>query len=207
MPVIEVAAATAALQAANLRIVVPVGISNRHVHLTAQDLAMLFGDAYQLTLWKELTQPGEFAARETVTLVGPKGVIEGVRVLGPVRSKTQVEVSMTDSYKLGIKPPVRDSGDIEGTPGIAVVGPKGVVPLQQGLILAARHIHMHTDDALKYGLENGQRVRVEVPGDRGVVFNNVLLRVSPKYTTEIHVDTDEANCALLKNGDKVEILF
>lgn len=189
-----------------MEITVPVGISNRHVHVTVEDLETLFGQGYQLTKIKDLSQPGEFAAQETVIIAGPKGAIEGVRILGPTRKKTQVEVSLTDSFKLGVKPPVRESGNLEDTPGIALIGPKGVVALKEGVILAARHIHMHPDEAAKYGLENGQTVRVEVPGERGIVFDNVLLRVSPKYATELHVDTDEANCALLKNGDRVKVL-
>ncbi|WP_227767055.1 phosphate propanoyltransferase [Zhaonella formicivorans] len=189
-----------------MEITVPVGISNRHVHVTVGDLDTLFGQGYQLTKIKDLSQPGEFAAQETVIIAGPKGAIEGVRILGPTRKKTQVEVSLTDSFKLGVKPPVRESGNLEDTPGIALIGPKGVVALKEGVILAARHIHMHPDEAAKYGLENGQTVRVEVPGERGIVFDNVLLRVSPKYATELHVDTDEANCALLKNGDRVKVL-
>lgn len=189
-----------------MEITVPVGISNRHVHVTVGDLDTLFGQGYQLTKIKDLSQPGEFAAQETVIIAGPKGAIEGVRILGPTRKKTQVEVSLTDSFKLGVKPPVRESGNLEDTPGIALIGPKGVVALKEGVILAARHIHMHPDEAAKYGLENGQTMRVEVPGERGIVFDNVLLRVSPKYATELHVDTDEANCALLKNGDRVKVL-
>ncbi|HHU32926.1 MAG TPA: phosphate propanoyltransferase [Clostridia bacterium] len=186
---------------------VPVGISNRHIHLTKEDLEQLFGKGYELTKVKDLTQPGEYAANEKVIIVGPKGAMEGVRVLGPLRKRTQIEISLTDSYKLGVKPPVRDSGDLEGSPGITIVGPKGSVILQEGVIVAARHIHLHTSEAEELGVENGQRVRVEVEGDRSVVFNNVLLRVSPKYAKEIHFDTDEANGAMLKNGDLVKVLL
>lgn len=185
---------------------VPVGISNRHIHLSQEDLDTLFGKDYELTKVKDLTQPGEFAAQEKVIIAGPKGTIEGVRVLGPLRKRTQIEVSLTDSYKLGVKPPVRDSGDLAGSPGISIVGPKGTVILEEGVIIAARHIHLHTSEAEELGVENGQRVRVEVQGERGLVFNNVLLRVSPKYAKEIHLDTDEANSAMLKNGDEVRVL-
>ncbi|MBO8168103.1 MAG: phosphate propanoyltransferase [Thermoanaerobacteraceae bacterium] len=185
---------------------IPVGVSNRHIHLMQEDLEMLFGEGYELTNIKDLGQPGEFAAKEVLTVVGPRGVIEGVRILGPPRKVTQVEISMTDAYRLGLRPPVRDSGNIKGTPGIAVVGPKGVVALEEGVILAARHIHMHPDDAAKIGVKDKDRVRVHVPGERAQVMENVLVRVSPKYRLEMHVDTDEANAALLKNGDTVKII-
>ncbi|MHB1419639.1 MAG: phosphate propanoyltransferase [Bacillota bacterium] len=187
-------------------IVIPVGVSNRHVHMSPVDLEMLFGSSYSLNLYKELSQPGEFAAREVVTIVGPRGVIEGVRVLGPIREHTQVEVSMTDAYRLGIRPPVRDSGDLNGTPGIAVVGPKGVIALSEGVILAHRHVHLHTDDAAKMGLEEGQSLRVQVEGARAQILENVLARVSPHYKLEMHIDTDEANAALLQSGDQVRLL-
>ncbi|GAW92596.1 phosphate propanoyltransferase [Calderihabitans maritimus] len=189
-----------------LEIEIPVGVSNRHVHLSQQDLEMLFGHGHRLKARRELGQPGEFAAEEVVTLVGPRGVIEGVRIVGPLRDKTQVEISMTDAYRLGLRPPVRKSGDLEGTPGIAVVGPKGVVALGEGVILAARHIHMHTREAEKLGLKNDDRVRVRVAGERAQIMENVIIRVSDKYRLEMHVDTDEANAALLTNGDTVTIL-
>lgn len=185
---------------------VPVGVSNRHIHLSEEDLERLFGAGYQLQPWRQLTQPGEFAAKEVVTIIGPRGVIESVRILGPTRQKTQVEISMTDAYRLGLRPPVRDSGDLDGTPGIAVVGTKGVVFLAQGVILAARHIHMHSREAEKVGLVNGDHVMVYTGGERGLFMDNVLVRVSHKYKLEMHVDTDEANAALLKNGDEVSIL-
>lgn len=192
---------------AGLELMVPVGVSNRHVHLTQEHVEILFGAGHQLTRIKDLTQPGEFAAEERVTLVGPKGAIEGVRVLGPTRKQTQVEISVTDSFKLGVRPQVRDSGNLAGTPGVELVGPKGSVTLPEGVIIAARHIHVPQVEAEKYGLENGQKVRVEVGGERGIIFQNVLLRVSPKYALEFHVDMDEANCALLKNGDQVKVLL
>lgn len=188
-------------------LMVPVGVSNRHVHLSDEHLEILFGAGHKLTKLKDLTQPGEFAAEEKVTLVGPKGTIEGVRVLGPTRKQTQVEISVTDSFRLGIKPPVRDSGNLAGTPGVELIGPKGSVTLPEGVIIAARHIHINSEEAFKYGLENGQKVRVEVGGERGIIFNNVLIRVSPKYALEFHVDLDEANCALLKNCDRVKVLL
>lgn len=185
---------------------VPVGVSNRHVHLSGFDLETLFGTGYELKVLKELSQPGEFAAQEVVTIVGPRGVIEGVRILGPTRDQTQIEISMTDAYRVGLRPPVRDSGDLDRTPGIAIVGPRGVIALARGVILAARHIHMSDDDAVRMGLRDGQRVSVHVQGERGQVMENVLIRVKADWVLEMHVDTDEANSALLKSGDKVHIL-
>ena len=185
---------------------VPIGISNRHVHLSRADLEALFGPAYALTIDRELSQPGEFAAKETVALIGPKGCIENVRVLGPLRQKTQVEISVTDCYRLGIKPAVRDSGFHDGTPGLLLVGALGNVELERGVIVAARHIHLHTDEAKEWGLENGARVRVQVKGRRPVIFQDVLIRVSDKYRMEMHLDTDEANAALLDQGSHGVIL-
>jgi len=185
---------------------IPIGVSNRHIHLTLEDIEMLFGQGHELTNIKNLGQPGEFAAEEVLTVVGPRGVIEGVRILGPVRSVTQIEISMTDAYRLGLRPPVRESGNVKGTPGVAVVGPRGVVSLEEGVILAARHIHMRPENAESFSVEDKQKVRVHVPGERGQVFENVLVRVSPTYALEMHVDTDKANAALLKNGDQVRII-
>lgn len=185
---------------------IPVGVSNRHLHLAEKDLYTLFGEGAELHPIKDLGQPGEFACKESVTVIGPRGVIEQVRIIGPVRSATQVEVSMTDSYKLGYKPPVRDSGNIQDTPSITIAGPKGVVILPDGLILAQRHIHMHTKDAERLGIKNYDIVRVHVPGVRGIIFENVLVRVRDTFALEFHVDTDEANACLLRNGEMVKIL-
>lgn len=184
-----------------------VGVSNRHVHLSREDVEILFGKDYQLTPIKDLGQPGQFACQETVTIVGPKGSIENVRVLGPERKETQVEISLTDAYKLGLNPPVRDSGDLEGTPGITIIGPKGQVTKDRGVIIAKRHIHMHTSDAEKFGVKDKDIVKVIVEkGDRKLIFDDVLVRVSDKFALEFHVDTDEANAALLKTGDIVYIV-
>lgn len=185
---------------------VTVGISNRHLHLSQADLETLFGEGYQLTVYKELSQPGQYAAAEQVTLVGPKGQIPGVRVLGPVRSRTQIEVAMTDAYKLGLKPPVRDSGDLAGSAPITIQGPKGSVELSEGVILAWRHIHMHTSDAEARGLKDKDMVNVRIGGPRGIVFENVIVRVRDDFALEMHIDTDEANAALLKNGAEIEII-
>jgi len=186
---------------------IPVGLSNRHVHLSKEHLEILFGEGYELTVFKDLSQPGQYACNEKVDLIGPKGSFKGVRILGPVRSKTQVEISISDGFTLGIKPPVRDSGDLAGSPGIKIVGPKGEVELEEGVIAASRHIHMHTSDAEKFGLKDKDIVSVKVPGIRGLVFNNVLVRVSPAFALEMHVDMDEGNAAGLKNGDTVELLL
>lgn len=185
----------------------PVGISNRHIHLSPEDLATLFGNGHELTPLKQLSQPGEFASRDVVALVGPKGVIEGVRVVGPTRKQSQVEISVTDSYRLGVRPPVRISGQLEGTPGITVVGPQGLLHLSQGLIIAARHLHLPLDMAEELGLDNGSVISARVEGLRAVTFGEVAVRVSNKYRLELHLDTDEANGAYLKNGDRVRLLL
>ncbi|WP_425446947.1 phosphate propanoyltransferase [Dethiothermospora halolimnae] len=184
----------------------PVALSNRHVHLSQDDIKELFGEGYELTRIKDLSQPGQFACDEKVDLVGPKRTIKGVRVLGPARGKTQVEVSLSDGFTLGLTPPVRDSGDIKESPGVKLVGPKGEVDIEEGVIAAARHIHMHTDDAEEYGVKDKDRVKIKMEGERGLVFDNVLIRVSPKYALEMHVDVEEGNAAGIKNGDMVELI-
>jgi len=185
---------------------IPLGISNRHVHLSDQDLIRLFGENVKLTKFKDLSQPGQFACNEKVTLVGPKGVIEYVRILGPTRNQTQVEISVSECFKLGIKAPIRDSGDLEGSAGLTLVGPLGSVTLNQGCIIAARHIHMHPSDAKFFGVKDKDKVNVKCVGSRGVIFLEVLIRVSEKYSLEMHVDMDEANAASLRNGDSVKII-
>lgn len=184
---------------------IPVAVSNRHIHLSQAEAATLFGDA-PLTKLRDLSQPGEFAANETVTLVGPKGVLERVRVLGPLRQRTQVEVSWTDALHLGVTPPVRDSGKLDGSAPIAVVGPAGTVMLKEGVILALRHIHMTPEDALRFGVTDKQFVSVRKGGDRSLTLGSVIVRVSPNYRLELHLDTDEANAGLFLNGDEVELL-
>jgi putative phosphotransacetylase len=179
---------------------VPIAVSNRHIHLSKEHVERLFGRNYQLNKWKDLSQPGQFASKETVTLIGPKGKLEKVRVLGPARGDTQIEISLFDGYTLGITPPIRDSGDIDGTPSVNIQGPRGQLKVDQGLICAARHIHMNPDDATRFQVTNGQRVQVKVTGQRGVIFDYVLIRVSPKYKLEMHIDVDEANAAQIKNG-------
>ena len=185
---------------------VPVGISNRHIHLSQEHIEALFGTGHSLTKMKDLSQPGQFACEETVTLVGPKGVLQGVRVLGPARKASQVELTGTDTFKIGVKPPVRDSGKLEETPGIDVEGPKGRVRMDQGVIVAARHIHMTPQDATKYALKDGDHVRVAVPGPRGGILEKVLVRVNPDYALDLHVDTDEGNAFSLVNGQQLDVL-
>lgn len=174
---------------------VPVAVSGRHVHLSAETLAVLFGEGYELSVAHPLRQPGNWAATERVTLVGPKGSLERVAILGPLRKRTQIEVSRTDSFALGIEVPVRDSGHLDGTPVIRLVGPAGQIDTD-GLIIAARHIHTNPTDAAAMGLVDGQQVDVEVgTGDRKLTFENTLVRVQPTGFTEMHIDTDEANAA------------
>ena len=184
----------------------PIAMSNKHVHLSQEDLEILFGKVYKLTKKKDLSQPGQYAAEEKVDLVGPKKTIKGVRVLGPVRSATQIEVSISDAFTLGIEPIIRNSGDIENTPGVRVVGPKGEVELDKGVIIAARHIHMHTDEIKEFGLNNGDIVSVKVSGVRGLTFDNVLVRSGDSHRLEMHVDMEEGNAAGVKNGDLVEVI-
>ncbi len=185
---------------------VPVGLSNRHIHLKQDDIDILFGKGYTLKKYKDLGQPGQYACEEKVDIVGPKGMLKGVRVLGPARPETQIEISMTDARVLGLSAPVRDSGDLADSPGAKIIGSKGEVDLEKGVIVAARHIHMHTSDAEKAGLKDKDEVNVKVDGKRGVIFNNVLVRVSEKYALEMHVDLDEGNAAQMANGESVEIL-
>ncbi|NPV69149.1 MAG: phosphate propanoyltransferase [Firmicutes bacterium] len=187
-------------------LLIPVGVSARHIHLSAEDVAELFGSDHNL-IPREPLQPGQYAAEETVTLVGPKGILTRVRVLGPPRGQTQVEVSQTDCFTLGIPPTVRASGNIAGTPGITIVGPKGARFLREGVIVSLRHIHITPAEAATWGLKDGEMVEVAVPGgDRALTFGRVLVRVSAASQLELHIDTDEANAAGLKSGDRVELL-
>ena len=186
---------------------VPVGVSNRHIHLSTADLETLFGKGYELTPIKDLSQPGQFACKETLTIVGPSlRPIENVRVLGPVRKASQVEISRTDSFTLKVKPPVRESGDIAGSAPITIIGPKGVVTLKEGCIIANRHIHMSLDEGAQFGLSDGQYVDVEVNGERRTKFYDVQVRVHKDFRLEMHIDTDDANAAGIGNGAKVKIV-
>ncbi|HHV45460.1 MAG TPA: phosphate propanoyltransferase [Tissierellia bacterium] len=184
----------------------PIALSNRHIHLSQEDLNTLFGEGYELTFKKALSQPGQYACEEKVDIIGPKGTLKGVRVLGPVRKSTQVEVSISDAIKLGVEPVVRNSGDIDGTPGAKIVGPKGEIEIDKGVIVAARHIHMHTDDAERFGVKDGDIVKVRTEGIRALVFENVLIRSGATHALEMHVDIEEGNAAGVKNGDMVELI-
>ena len=185
---------------------VPIGVSARHIHLTQEHVEILFGKGYQLTKKKEL-MGGQFASNELVTIVGLKlRAIENVRVLGPVRSKSQVEISATDAIKLGVKAPIRLSGDLKGSAPIAVVGPKGVVYLEEGCIIAQRHIHMSPKDAMAAGVKDKDIVSVKADNERGTVFNHVQIRVDDSFTLEMHIDTDEANAAKISTGQTVTIM-
>jgi len=181
--------------AAQREIPIPIEVSAHHAHLSQEHVEALFGKGHQLTPQVELSQPGQFTCKEQVALVGPKGRVERVRVLGPVRKQTQVEIAMTEQFKLGIHPPVRESGDLDNTPGLTLEGTAGSVIIEQGVICAMRHIHMSPEDALRFGLRDRYVVRVRIEGDRELVFGDVLVRVHPSYGLAMHVDTDEGNAA------------
>ena len=186
---------------------IPVGVSNRHIHLTEQDVETLFGAGYQLTPLKDLSQPGQYACKETLTIVGPSmRPIENVRVLGPVRKRSQVEISRTDSFTLKVKPPVRESGKLDGSAPITIIGPKGILTLKEGCIIANRHIHMSPADGERYGIKDGDYVTVDANGERRTRFFDVQVRVHPDFRLEMHLDTDDANAAALGNGAKVRIV-
>lgn len=187
---------------------IPVAISAHHVHLTKETTAILFGKDYQLTVYKPLSQPGQFASNEKVTLIGPRNKIENVRILGPFRTQDQVEVSKTEELFLGIDAPVRESGHLDGTPGITLVGPKGSVVLKQGVIVALRHIHMSPQDAETFGVKDHDTVSVEIDDpDRPLVFKNVVIRVSDKFKLEMHIDTDEGNAAEVGMGENGTLML
>ncbi len=182
---------------------VPLGISARHLHLSQDHVLKLFGHGLQLD--RDLSQKGEFAARERVTLVGPSQVIRNVRILGPPRGQSQVEISSTDAIALGIQTPIRLSGNLTGTPGLTLVGTMGAVTLKEGLIIAARHLHIPPMEASRYGLINNQKLQAAAGRERRVIFDEVVVRIADTAVTEIHLDTDEANAAGLKNGDTMQV--
>lgn len=185
---------------------IKVGVSARHVHLSQADLETLFGKGHKLTP-KKMLMGDQFAAEECVTLVSPSlKTIEGVRVLGPVRKASQIEISRTDTFKLKVSPPVRPSGEIKGSAPMALVGPKGSVFLNEGCIIANRHIHMTPADAEKYGIKDNDLVDVEIQNSKPTRYYNVQVRVREDFNTEMHIDTDDANAAAIKTGDRVEIL-
>ena len=186
---------------------IPVGISNRHIHLSREHVETLFGAGYQLTKLKDLSQPGQYACKEQLTIIGPSmRAIEGVRVLGPERKASQVEISRTDSYVLKVKPPVRESGDIKGSSPITIIGPKGLVTLSEGCIIANRHIHMSVDEGKAFGVRDGEYVDVELRGERRSLFYDVQIRVHKDFRLEMHIDTDDANAAGVGNGFKAKLI-
>ena len=182
--------------------------SARHIHLSQADLETLFGAGYELTPKKDLSQPGQFACEERVTVVGPKKELAGVSILGPVRPETQVELSLTDARSIGLSAPVRESGDVAGSSGCKLVGPKGEVELAEGVIAAKRHIHMTPEDAEVFGVKDTQVVQVRVPSSIGrtTIFDDVVVRVSPKYALAMHIDTDESNAAGVAPGPMADVI-
>jgi len=177
--------------------------SARHIHLSKKDLESLFGVDYTLKKFRNLTQPSDFAAQETIAIKA-NDLLENVRIVGPLRDKTQIEISLTDAIKLGINPPIKISGDLKGSAGIILIGPKGEVELEEGVIIAKRHLHCATEEAKKFKLKNGQVVSVITSGERGVIFNNIIVRVGDNYKLCLHIDTDEANAAgINKTGEGI----
>ena len=186
---------------------IPVGISNRHIHLSREHVDILFGKGSKLTPIKELSQPGQFACKEQLTIIGPSmRPIEGVRVLGPERKNSQVEISRTDSFTLKVKPPVRESGDIKGSAPVTIIGPKGVVTLEEGCIIANRHIHMSLEEAERFGVKDGEYADVELAGERRSLFYDVQIRAHKDFRLEMHIDTDDANAAGVGNGFKAKLI-
>ncbi|WP_421721800.1 phosphate propanoyltransferase [Anaerobacillus alkaliphilus] len=185
---------------------VPVSISARHIHLQRDHLDALFGKGYQLTKHKDISQPGQWACNEKVTIQGPKGKIENVRVLSPLREATQVEVASSDARKLGLEPPVRSSGNLTGSAPITIIGPKGTIQLQEGCIIADRHIHMTPQDAMEFGVRDKQKVSVKVPGGKGGLMGEVTIRVRHNYALDMHIDTDDANAFGLSGNEQLQII-
>lgn len=185
---------------------ITVETSARHVHLTVEDLATLFGEGYALTPKRDLSQPGQFLSEERVRIEGPKGAMDRTAILGPTRNATQVEVSFTDARALGVEAPVRESGDIKGSSAIRIVGPKGAIEITEGVIVAMRHVHITPEDAEKYGVKDKQIVKVKVGGPRALIFDETVIRVSPKFRTFMHIDFDEANAAGIAGPVEGEIV-
>lgn len=185
---------------------VSIGVSGRHIHLTREHLEILFGTDYKLEKKSDLKQPGQFASNALVTLKTDKSIIEHVRVLGPLRDYTQVEISKTDAHKLGINPPVRNSGDLIDSSPVTIIGPMGSIDLKYGCIIATRHIHIRPDQMRAYGFEGRKTVNVKLPGEKGGIIYNVYLKVSEESFFEMHLDLDDANAHLINNGDIGEII-
>jgi putative phosphotransacetylase len=180
--------------------------SARHMHVGREDLDQLFGPGYELTVDRPLYQEGNFAAKETVTLIGPRSrLISNLRILGPLRSRTQVELAFTDAVSLGLDVPIRLSGDLDGTPGAVLMGPKGIVELRDGVIRAAMHVHMGPPDAAHYGVQHGDEMKLRVGGDAGLTFDRVRVRVGKDFRLDVHMDTDEANACGLHLTKDIEL--
>jgi propanediol utilization protein len=182
---------------------IPVGISVRHVHLDRASCDALFGPGYELERSRDVSQPGQFAARETVDVIGPHGELHGVAIIAPLRAEAQIELARTDAIHLGITPPLRESGHLAGTPGLRLRGPRGEVALDHGAIIAQRHVHMNPADAERFGLRDRDVIQVRVRGDREMVLGDVVVRVAPDFTLDLHLDTDEANAAGLTSNQHV----
>lgn len=186
---------------------IPVGISGRHAHLSQEHLEILFGKGYELTVFKELSQPGQYASDEKIDLISADGrEIKGIRILGPVRNSTQVELSYSDARRVRLNAPVRSSGDIKDSAGAKLVGPKGEVTIEEGVIVADRHIHFSPEDAIKFGVTDREVVAIKVSGVKSGILENVLCRVHPEFRLDCHLDTDDGSAFLLNNGDLVELV-
>lgn len=186
---------------------IPVGISGRHAHLSQEHLEILFGKGYELTVFKELSQPGQYASDEKIDLISADGrEIKGIRILGPVRNSTQVELSYSDARRVRLNAPVRSSGDIKDSAGAKLVGPKGEITIEEGVIVADRHIHFSPEDAIKFGVTDREVVAIKVSGVKSGILENVLCRVHPEFRLDCHLDTDDGSAFLLNNGDLVELV-
>lgn len=186
---------------------VKVEISARHLHLCQKDIDKLFGKNYKFKVKNKLSQPGEFATKETVKLIGKKSNFDKVRIIAPARKQTQIELSMTDCRKLGIEAPIRLSGDVKGTLGLRIIGTKGSINLKQGIIVAKRHLHLSTETANKLKLKNYKKVKIKIKSERSLIFDEVIVRVADNFTKVVHLDTDEANAAGLKSCGEGELII
>lgn len=185
---------------------VPVGISVRHIHLSRADVDRLFGRNYQLTPKKQLSQPGQYACEECLDVIGPKGELKKVRILGPERSASQIELAQTDCRNIGINAPVRSSGNTAGSPGVILRGPLGEVAIPEGVIIADRHLHMSGEEAAAFGLKDGDHVSIQIDGEKPGILGNVLVRAGSSHRLDLHIDTDDGNAFLLKQGQMVTVL-
>ncbi|HNZ86220.1 MAG TPA: phosphate propanoyltransferase [bacterium] len=186
---------------------VKIEYSNRHIHPSRELIEQLYGEGYQLNFLKKLSQADDFAAKETVTIMGPKTSIENVRILGPERKETQIEISKTDAYKLGIEAPIRLSGDIDNTPGIKIINELNEVKIEKGVIIAKRHLHVSPDDAKKFNLKDGQVVKLKFDGERSAILDQIIVRIGDGFQLRVHLDTDEANALGINQNDEGELII